>query len=86
MIIKYSTKSELSICHNFNSSSLIHKIHKNNDKKIKSVINIHCRYDRTKLTLKEIHNTQYISCMNPTAGSFVIDPRLQRHFAVFAVR
>ncbi|XP_018058898.1 PREDICTED: dynein heavy chain 9, axonemal [Atta colombica] len=42
-------------------------------------------YDRTKLTLKEIHNTQYVSCMNPTAGSFVIDPRLQRHFAVFAV-
>ncbi|XP_070518395.1 dynein beta chain, ciliary [Cardiocondyla obscurior] len=42
-------------------------------------------YDRTKLNLKEIHNTQYASCMNPTAGSFTIDPRLQRHFAVFAV-
>ncbi|XP_025270513.1 dynein beta chain, ciliary [Camponotus floridanus] len=42
-------------------------------------------YDRTKLTLKEIHNTQYVSCMNPTAGSFTIDPRLQRHFAVFAI-
>ncbi|CAK9799022.1 Dynein beta chain, ciliary [Anthophora plagiata] len=42
-------------------------------------------YDRTKLTLKEIHNTQYVSCMNPTAGSFTINPRLQRHFAVFAV-
>ncbi|XP_050446950.1 dynein beta chain, ciliary-like [Cataglyphis hispanica] len=42
-------------------------------------------YDRTKLTLKEIYNTQYVSCMNPTAGSFTIDPRLQRHFAVFAV-
>ncbi|XP_018352750.1 PREDICTED: dynein heavy chain 9, axonemal-like [Trachymyrmex septentrionalis] len=42
-------------------------------------------YDRTKLTLKEIYNTQYVSGMNPTAGSFVIDPRLQRHFAVFAV-
>ncbi|XP_076625371.1 dynein beta chain, ciliary [Colletes latitarsis] len=42
-------------------------------------------YDRTKLTIKEIHNTQYVSCMNPTAGSFTIDPRLQRHFAVFAV-
>ncbi|XP_036139541.1 dynein beta chain, ciliary [Monomorium pharaonis] len=42
-------------------------------------------YDRTKLTLKEIHNTQYVSCMNPSAGSFTIDPRLQRHFAVFAV-
>ncbi|XP_076235061.1 dynein beta chain, ciliary [Calliopsis andreniformis] len=42
-------------------------------------------YDRVKLTLKEIHNTQYVSCMNPTAGSFTINPRLQRHFAVFAV-
>ncbi|XP_014225178.1 dynein beta chain, ciliary [Trichogramma pretiosum] len=42
-------------------------------------------YDRTKLTLKDIHNCQYVSCMNPTAGSFTINPRLQRHFAVFAV-
>uniref|UniRef100_A0A7N8XYV6 Dynein axonemal heavy chain 11 n=1 Tax=Mastacembelus armatus TaxID=205130 RepID=A0A7N8XYV6_9TELE len=42
-------------------------------------------YDRQKLTLKEIHNTQYVVCMNPTAGSFVINPRLQRHFSVFAV-
>ncbi|OXU27164.1 hypothetical protein TSAR_014516 [Trichomalopsis sarcophagae] len=42
-------------------------------------------YDRTKLALKEIHNCQYVSCMNPTSGSFTINPRLQRHFAVFAV-
>ncbi|XP_028983813.1 dynein axonemal heavy chain 11 isoform X2 [Betta splendens] len=42
-------------------------------------------YDRHKLTLKEIHNTQYVACMNPTAGSFSINPRLQRHFSVFAV-
>ncbi|XP_035728185.1 dynein beta chain, ciliary-like [Vespa mandarinia] len=42
-------------------------------------------YDRTKLTLKDIHNCQYVSCMNPTAGSFTINPRLQRHFVVFAV-
>ena len=42
-------------------------------------------YDRTKLTLKDIHNTQYVSCMNPTAGSFTIDARLQRHFSVFAL-
>ncbi|UYV64229.1 DNAH9 [Cordylochernes scorpioides] len=34
-------------------------------------------YDRQKLSLKEIHNCQYVSCMNPTAGSFVIDSRLQ---------
>ncbi|KAM3614782.1 uncharacterized protein V6R79_018954 [Siganus canaliculatus] len=42
-------------------------------------------YDRQKLTLKEIQNTQYVACMNPTAGSFSINPRLQRHFSVFAV-
>ncbi|XP_060795606.1 dynein axonemal heavy chain 9-like [Neoarius graeffei] len=42
-------------------------------------------YDRLKLQLKEIHNVQYVSCMNPTAGSFTINPRLQRHFSVFAL-
>lgn len=42
-------------------------------------------YDRVKLTLKDIHNTQYVACMNPTAGSFTIDSRLQRHFCVFAI-
>jgi dynein heavy chain len=42
-------------------------------------------YDRQKLTLKEINNIQYVSCMNPTAGSFTIDPRLLRHFNVFAI-
>ncbi|XP_063241593.1 dynein beta chain, ciliary-like [Bacillus rossius redtenbacheri] len=41
-------------------------------------------YDRTKLSLKDIHNCQFVSCMNPTAGSFTINPRLQRHFCVFA--
>lgn len=35
------------------------------------------RYDRQKLTLKDVHNCQYVACMNPTAGSFTIDPRLQ---------
>lgn len=42
-------------------------------------------YDRQKLTLKDIRNVQFISSMNPTAGSFTINPRLQRHFCVFAV-
>ncbi|MED6234546.1 hypothetical protein ATANTOWER_026276 [Ataeniobius toweri] len=42
-------------------------------------------YCRQKLTLKEVQNTQYVACMNPTAGSFIINPRLQRHFSVFAV-
>uniref|UniRef100_W5L8L0 Dynein axonemal heavy chain 17 n=1 Tax=Astyanax mexicanus TaxID=7994 RepID=W5L8L0_ASTMX len=42
-------------------------------------------YDRSKLQLKEIHSVQYVSCMNPTSGSFTINPRLQRHFSVFAL-
>nr|CAD7423389.1 unnamed protein product [Timema monikensis] len=42
-------------------------------------------YDRAKFTLKDIHNCQFVSCMNPTAGSFTINPRLQRHFSVFAI-
>lgn len=42
-------------------------------------------YDHNKLSLKDIHNCQYVSCMNPTSGSFTINPRLQRHFCVFAV-
>uniref|UniRef100_A0A5F8GSV7 Dynein axonemal heavy chain 11 n=1 Tax=Monodelphis domestica TaxID=13616 RepID=A0A5F8GSV7_MONDO len=41
-------------------------------------------YDRHKLTMKEIHHCQYVACMNPMVGSFTIDPRLQRHFSVFA--
>lgn len=43
-------------------------------------------YDRSKLTLKEIQNCQYVSCMNPTAGSFTINPRLLRHFCIFSVK
>ena len=42
-------------------------------------------YDRNKLTLKQISNCQYVACMNPTAGSFTINPRLQRHFVTFAI-
>lgn len=42
------------------------------------------RYDRNKLMLKEVHNVQYVSCMNPTAGSFTINPRLQVHSRMHA--
>jgi len=37
-------------------------------------------YDRSKIMIKDIGNTQYMCCMNPTAGSFIINQRLQRHF------
>ncbi|XP_067623613.1 dynein beta chain, ciliary [Eurosta solidaginis] len=42
-------------------------------------------YDRQRLLLKDIRHCQFVACMNPTAGSFTIDPRLQRHFCVFSV-
>jgi dynein heavy chain len=42
-------------------------------------------YDRNKFTQQNIHNVQFVSCMNPTAGSSVVNPRLQRWYMVFAV-
>ena len=44
----------------------------------------HC-YDMEKMSIKNISNTQVVTCMNPTAGSFDINPRLQRWFATFAI-
>ena len=52
---------------------------------LRQYLDYHHWYDRTKLSLKEISNVQYVACMNPTAGSFTITPRLQRHFSVFAI-
>lgn len=37
-------------------------------------------YDIGKLSLKDIINTQHLASMNPTAGSFFVNPRYQRHF------
>jgi dynein heavy chain len=45
-----------------------------------------CRYDKVKIVLKEIINCQYAACMNPTAGSFNITPRMQRQFVTLAVQ
>ncbi|CAM9207540.1 unnamed protein product [Chrysoparadoxa australica] len=42
-------------------------------------------YDPAKLALKTITNCQYVAAMNPTAGSFQVNPRLQRHFMAFAI-
>ena len=44
------------------------------------------RFDKQKILLKEIQNCQYAAAMNPTAGSFNITPRMQRHFVTFAVQ
>lgn len=42
-------------------------------------------YDIQKLAMKTVDDCQYVSALNPTAGSFSINPRLQRHFTCFAV-
>ena len=42
-------------------------------------------YDKAKLSLKDIKSTQLVAAMNPTAGSFIVNPRLQRHFWTLAV-
>ncbi|KAL9894878.1 dynein beta chain, ciliary [Glossina fuscipes] len=52
---------------------------------IRQFMDYHHWYDRLKMTLRDIHNCQFVSCMNPSAGSFTINPRLQRHFCSFAV-
>jgi dynein heavy chain len=44
-----------------------------------------CRYDPVKFTSKTVSDCQYITAMNPTAGSFVVNPRLQRWFTTFAI-
>ena len=43
-------------------------------------------FDKIKIVFKDILNSQYAAAMNPTAGSFQITPRMQRHFATFAVQ
>jgi len=43
-------------------------------------------FDTTKLERKEIHDVQYVSCMNPTSGSFTINPRLQNNFCTFSTQ
>lgn len=42
-------------------------------------------FDRQKLQIQNILNTQVVAGMNPTAGSFLVDPRLQRHFCTLAM-
>jgi dynein heavy chain, axonemal len=42
-------------------------------------------YDKVKIVLKDIVNCQLLGCMNPTAGSFQITPRMQRHFVTFGI-
>ncbi|KAL3909005.1 MAG: hypothetical protein SGPRY_009579 [Prymnesium sp.] len=41
-------------------------------------------YDLKKLSMKKLENVQYVGAMNPTAGSFFIIDRMQRHFMTLA--
>ena len=42
-------------------------------------------FDRSDPSLKkQIRDVQYVAAMNPTSGSFTINPRLQRHLLVLA--
>jgi dynein heavy chain len=42
-------------------------------------------YDREDLSLKkELQDVQFVSCMNPKAGSFQVNARMQRHFTVIS--
>ncbi|OQR95645.1 dynein heavy chain, partial [Thraustotheca clavata] len=51
---------------------------------LRQLIDYNHWYDRTKFTQKQLTDCQFVSCMNPAAGSFQINPRLQRHFITFA--
>ena len=42
-------------------------------------------YDISKLQIKDIINTQHIASMNPSAGSFYVNPRFQRHFWIVSI-
>jgi dynein heavy chain len=41
-------------------------------------------YDRAGMAIKDVDGVDYVTCMNPTAGSFTINSRLQRHFSTSA--
>eukprot|EP00742_Colponemidia_sp_Colp-10_P004139 GILJ01004417.1.p1 GENE.GILJ01004417.1~~GILJ01004417.1.p1 ORF type:complete len:2854 (+),score=646.67 GILJ01004417.1:919-8562(+) len=53
---------------------------------IRQLIDYRSIFDRSALdTKKEIQDTQFVAAMNPKAGSFYIDARLQRHFASLSI-
>ena len=52
---------------------------------LRQYMDYHSWYDRYELGSKKIiQDVQFLAAMNHTSGSFVITPRLQRHFATFA--
>jgi dynein heavy chain len=54
---------------------------------LRMVMDTQCLFDRSDFgTKKEIVDVNYMGAMNPTAGSFSVADRLQRHFSVFSVQ
>ena len=47
---------------------------------LRQLIDYNHWYDLSTMKAKEIKNTLQVCCMNPTAGSFYVNPRLQRNF------
>ena len=48
------------------------------------LMNYYQMFDRDHLEeQKKLKDIQFMACMNPKAGSFTVDPRLQRHFTTF---
>jgi dynein heavy chain, axonemal len=43
-------------------------------------------FDRQKLVVNEVRDIQFVSCMNPAVGSYLVDPRLQAGFATLAIQ
>lgn len=42
-------------------------------------------YDISKLSIKEIIKCQHLAAMNPSGGSFFVNPRYQRHFWLISI-
>ena len=43
-------------------------------------------FDRDKLIINEVSDVQYVACMNPSVGSYMVDPRFQAGFTTLTVR
>ena len=52
---------------------------------LRQIVDHRSFYDRTDLGFrKEVTDVQFVAGMNPTAGSFSVNARLQRHFTTFS--
>jgi dynein heavy chain len=52
---------------------------------LRQALNYGAWFDRAKLSKRTAGGLQFIAALNPAAGSFEVNPRLQRHFTTLAV-